>query len=344
MQRFTTLILVLILFLLGCKSPKDIPYNEARFALDLVSRIITPGTPRDVCVSGDRMYIADNERGVTIWDISNPANPQWIDTIQTPNRAIGVAYAPLSKLLLIDVNASSAMVFNMENKRYLFSKWDSGLSDMYIEEYNADTVVIAEVDGGVGGSRGEGYRFYKLYKFNEIWMDDLGGIYCPPVGNYRGLISNGNFTYIAYGEFGMQVLQVDYSTDGNFPVRVLGYTDTPGTALDIALNKNKTHTLIADNSCGLQIVDIIDPNNPHIVGSLLPEGFDESIRVVAVGDTAYVVEKYNGIYAVDVSVPSQPRLIALYDTPRPSSVFVSDNHLIFLADENLGLLILRWKM
>ncbi|MBM3325684.1 MAG: hypothetical protein FJY65_01695 [Calditrichaeota bacterium] len=343
MYRFAIVSLIIVFAFIGCKGPKNIPYNDAKFALELVSRTITPGTARDVCVSGDRMFVADNERGVTIWDVSNPAAPQWIDTIQTPNRAVGVAYAPLSKLLLIDVNASSAMIYNMDGKRYVFSKWDSGLSDMCVDEYSAYTVIIAEVDGGTGGARGEGYRFFRLYKFGAQWMDDLGGVYAPPLGNFQGLALKRDTTYIAYGEFGMQVLRVDYSTDGNFPVALIGETDTPGSALDIALNRRKTHALIAGNSGGLQIVDVTMPSNPRITASLLLEGYDETIKIFAVGDTAYLVEKYTGIYAVDVSVPSQPRLIALYNTPRPSNIFITPNHLIYLADEFIGLLILRWR-
>lgn len=334
----------------GCaKGPGDIPLNEAKYALTIISETVTKGTARDVYIAGSKAYVADNEQGVTVWDVSNLSRPLLVDSFPTTGGAMMVKYSPATSLILVVENTPSGgiTVYQDSTKARLVTLYDRGVSDFTIQELSSpDTLVVAEVDGGLGASRGEGYRFHKLYRDYSLggaWMDDLRGSYLPPMGNYRGLWLKQDTTFIAYGEFGLEILRVDYAPLGNFPVERLGGVDTPGNALSVALNRTGEYALVADYFMGLTIIDVRDRTNPVIVSGLKPEGLRRAFRVVSVGDTAYVLEEFWGIYAVDVSIPQSPRLIALFETGRPTGIFVRGDHTIFISDEWRGLLILRWR-
>lgn len=82
-----------------------------------VSAVDTPGKVRDVFVTGDVAYAADEDAGLTILDVSNPGNPQELSTIDTPGNASGVyisdaiAYvADGNSLRIIDVGDAAAPV------------------------------------------------------------------------------------------------------------------------------------------------------------------------------------------------------------------------------------------
>lgn len=334
---------------IGCaRGPGEIPLNEAKYALRLISETTTLGIANDVYVVGDRVFIADNEQGVTIWNVSNLSSPRIVDTIPTIGGALMAKYSSLTDLLFVVENTPSGGItaYQCSTKMRLVTLYDRGVADFTFQELShSDSLVVAEVDGGLGASRGEGYRFHKLYRDLSlgIWMDDLRGSYLPSVGNYKGLYLYGDTTFIAYGEFGVDILRVNYGVFGNFPVERLGSTDTPGNAVSIALNRSREYALVADYHKGLAIVDVSDRRSPRFVRSVKPEGFNRSFKVMAVGDTAYVLEQYWGVYAVDVSEPQSPRVIALHQTGRPTGIFVTSDHTLFISDEWRGLLILRWR-
>ncbi|MBM3328252.1 MAG: hypothetical protein FJY67_02105 [Calditrichaeota bacterium] len=351
-RRLALAALATTVLLAACaKGPDNIPYNEAKYALSLLSRTTTRGVATDVWVSGSRAYVCDSEQGVTIWDVSNPGAPACIDTLRTSASPIIALYSPMTNLLVVNERNPAGLTpaYDMTTKTAAaILPWDSGISDIDMIEFHPDTLFLARVDGGSSTQRGEGFGLVKLYRFpGGLWETDLRTRFeQPPFGNYRGLKLWGlqsDTIFVAFGSYGLHVLRVDFSTFDNFPFAPIGYLDTPGSAEDIDLNRSGTHALIADSHNGLQIVDVSDRTNPRLGASIIPEGFNQTIKVMAVGDTAYCLERLRGIWAADVSIPSQPRLIAVYRTSRPEGLFVTDNHTIYVADEYEGLMILRWR-
>ena len=59
----------------------------------LVGQIDTPGFAQGVAVAGDYVYIADNESGLRVVDVSNPAAPVEVGSLPMPG------YAPSGTLL-----------------------------------------------------------------------------------------------------------------------------------------------------------------------------------------------------------------------------------------------------
>ncbi len=331
---------LLTLSLHGCAERNNPVYSEVDTAIYLVSQTRTLGWAEDVWVYEDRAFVADGEQGVSIWNISDLSAPTFLDTIpRQRSDARQVAYAPESDMLIV-VESGGLSVHELATKTRKFNLWDSGIEDVCFFESTSDTLVIGIVDWD------EGFKVNKTFYNNarNRWEEsELAGTHQFQFGTARGLYLDNTTAFIGNAQMGLVIADVYYHPLGEFPITEVSLMDTPGGAYDVYLNDEKTHLYIADMMCGLQVVDVTDINAPTIVGSVEPDEVDQAFMVTAVGDTAYFLDKYNGVYAADVSVPDDPILIGRYDTPSPNGFFVTNDHTIFLADEEMGLLVLSWR-
>ena len=57
--------------------------------LHWVGSVDTPGNARGMAVSGTYAYVADDDSGLQVIDITNPASPQIVGSVDTPGEARG---------------------------------------------------------------------------------------------------------------------------------------------------------------------------------------------------------------------------------------------------------------
>lgn len=346
--RSFALIIVLI-SIMGCASPNgpSIPGNP-QYAIQLISQTTTRGLARDVWVTGDTAYVADDEYGVTMWDVSNLQRPVMVDSMQTLARVFAIAHSPVTGLIMTQeaTNLGGVRIYNAATKRSLYDHGGMGSNAFRFIEVSHDTLLLAESE-----SDGE-CQFLKFFKDNTDnynWSSDLHGAYLFNEGVVRSLELDpdidSNYVYFAHSQSGITILQVDYSRIGfGFSGTVLGRIDTPGMARDLVLSRDRNHLFVADNQSGLQVIDVSNKTRPRIVGASQPPNVNDVLTVRALGDTAIFIEQYRGIYAVDCYNPSSPRYFGSYDTPDPQGIFIRESdRTIFLADLDLGLLILKFR-
>jgi hypothetical protein len=90
----------------------------------------------------------------------------------------------------------------------------------------------------------------------------------------------------------------------------------------------------------LDIVDIHDPESPQILASHVLPG-DNANRILPVGNLVFVANDSAGVRVIDVSTPTAPKEVAFYDPPAPvSDLAVEGNH-VYLAANELGLMVLQ---
>jgi len=343
--RLAFLLPVIALLLSSCATPVDPPAtNNAIYAIQLVSRTITPGWAMDFYFNGNTAYVADDEQGVTVWNMSDLQHPMITDTIRTFGVVHAAAYAPVTDMILcLDKSFMGGLSIYRKptptsEYSYFGSIGSTGAADFTYNEINADTIVLVKVE-----TDKDAYTLTKMYLDREvgIWLADLSTKYAPVGGSMYGALLEMPYSYVAHGEMGLTIVMNSFTP---FEATYVGNTDTPGSARDVALNRDQTIAYVADYQSGLQVIDVSDKSHPRIVGSLLPFGVNEALKVAAVGDTAIFTDKYNGIFAVDCSDPTDPRLIGIYDTPNPQGIFIrQSDKTIFLADQELGLLILKFR-
>jgi hypothetical protein len=115
-------------------------------------------------------------------------------------------------------------------------------------------------------------------------------------------------------------------------IHKVGEYNTLDEALYVTVANNIAY--LAEGKSGIQIIDVTDPQNPHLLGSYYTPGFSTSVCVV---DTiAYVANQKSGLQILDVTKPSAPVLLGKLK-PRASSklnnVYIIDNFLL-VSDGN----------
>ena len=88
-----------------------------------------------------------------------------------------------------------------------------------------------------------------------------------------------------------------------------------------------TLACIADDSGGLQVVDIRVPESPEIVGSV--ETPSRAYGVAIAGTHAFVTSGSNGLYVIDISVPEYPEIVGSVTTPGWATEVVVSSPMFF---------------
>ncbi len=117
------------------------------------------------------------------------------------------------------------------------------------------------------------------------------------------------WAYIADGEGGVQVIDVSVPS---LP-RLAGHVLTPGAATGVAVAGSLlvvTKENSANSTATVEVIDILDPATPQVVGRL-ELGGGQARDVSLQGTFAYIAAgPSRGFHVVDVAVPSRPRLLS----------------------------------
>lgn len=348
MKNLLNFTLILSLTVLsGCATTNGPSVDgNPQYAFQVVSTTTTRGLARDVWVDGNTAFIADDEYGVTIWDVTDLDAPVMIDSIQTLGRVREIGYSAETGLVFT-LQASSLggiTVIDRTTKVPQISHGNGTSNAFRFKLLPPDTLLLIEVEPD-----NDGCQFMASYKDPlsfPVWTSDLHSYYAPTSGTLSSLELDSNYVYFAHSQHGVSIIQYDYTAIGpGFSATVLGRVDTPGMAHDLVLSRDRNHLFVADNQTGLQVVDITDKMHPRIVGSSLPPNVNDAIRIAAVGDTAIFVEQYRGIYAVNCADPSSPHYFGTYSSNDPQGIFIRESDkTIFLTDLDQGLIILKFRV
>lgn len=211
------------------------------------------------------------------------------------------------------------------------------LINIFFEESFGRGRFISRAEASVRGSR----RFFQWTVLACLYLSQLsiwpaGPLTMERLGNWpRGSSLGpcspvsvvGDRAYAAIGADGLAIMYVGDPTR----VRMMGRFATRASAQDVKAVKNLAFVSETETVQGaftsvqrgwIEVLDVSDPANVHVVGSFMTAGPDRAIQLV--GDRAYVVDAYNGLQALDVSDPSNVRWLggfSLSTAPqRPMSI------------------------
>jgi hypothetical protein len=120
-----------------------------------------------------------------------------------------------------------------------------------------------------------------------------------------------------------------------FEVSLTGSYDTPGLAWSAAVEGDVV--LVADNTTGLQVLDISNPADPTQIGDYDTPGM--AYDVAAAGDLAFVADGGWGLQIIDITDPTNPTFKGTYDTPGSAWGVAAAGDLVLVADYTGGLQI-----
>ncbi|MBT7082323.1 MAG: hypothetical protein HN929_12835, partial [Chloroflexi bacterium] len=123
------------------------------------------------------------------------------------------------------------------------------------------------------------------------------------------------------------------------PITQVGNFSSAGDTWDVMLSADGNTAYVSDGSYGLKIMDVSDPSNPLLKGSLDTAGSVRAVALSADGNTAYVADRYSGLQIVDVSDSSNPQPLAVFDTnERARNISLSaDGNIVYVAVRSSGL-------
>ena len=91
----------------------------------------------------------------------------------------------------------------------------------------------------------------------------------------------------------------------------------------------------SNNGGGLKIINMADPANPTLTGSLALGS--NTAKIAVNGNYAYVADRSYGLYIVDVSNPASPVQVSSVDTGETLSIAARDNYLYLYGDGKLNI-------
>ncbi len=273
---------------------------------------------------GNKAYVADQDDGLKIIDVSDPANPTLLGSIGT-NYALGVILSTDGTKAYVTDESAGLKIIDISdpaNPTLLGS----------IDTYRAYEVTLSA----------DGNKAYvaDVYGLKIIDISDpanptlLGSI---DTDNAYGvtLSADGNKAYVADSDDGLKI--IDISDPAN-PI-LLGSLDTY-YAWKVTLSADGNKAYVADLYDGLKIIDISDPANPTLLGSIDTDNA-HGVTLSADGNKAYVADLYDGLKIIDISDPANPTLLGSIDTDYADGVTLSaDGNKAYVADGYGGLKII----
>ena len=274
----------------------------------ILGTVAMPGPPDavDIVIYGNYAYMAAS-RGLLVVDVSDLKNPIITSTVDTPSSATSVAssgryiyVADYSGLRVIDATdpAYPAVIYSFDTTApvhgiaivdgYLYAANDSNGLSIFDIRYGENPILTATIELPKNNFDLPGTAYDVVVSGNYAYVADsrsgihifdvsnpadpiiIGSVETP--GNARAITVSGNYAYVADGS-GLQIINI-----GNpaYPVMV-DSINAQWMIQDVAISGHVVYA--TDETAGVIIIDIKNPPNSNIVGTIDPLGYASSVTV-----------------------------------------------------------------
>ena len=278
-------------------------------------------------VAGDFGY-GEGAAHFRVMDFSDPTEPEVVGSIYHPlastlSAGDGIVFMVSSgKIHIVDVSTPTApeIVESFVSVGGIPFLAASGRLAYYVEHVN------------VGGS---GWRLGILDASTPTDPQRLGGV---TIGSQSGPVTHaGSHVYVCGPpSHGIQIVDV---SNPSAPALV-GSVATPSTTWSIAVEGPYAYAVASDS---LYVADVSDPTNPVVIGSLWTPGGEWSASslpgLAAVPGVVYVPGYDAGLWLVDVSIPSAPRIAGQVEGRQTRVALLHGDHIYVAANNTVRSLI-----
>jgi hypothetical protein len=275
---------------------------------------------RDIAVAGDCAYLLEKYYGVYAIDISDPSNPTFIDLYEPP---LGYVYSvEIAGDHAYISTTTGLLVLDISDPANLTPVGEQSVSSVGLDVAVAGDYALVANNVSI-----------EVFDISDPTNPIPAGSCTTPQGAY-GLEVCGDYVYVANADAGVSVLDISDPTGPvlikTLPVAgnaqrltiagdhafvpagdllVLKITDRidPYLAGSQALGQaTRTaiagdYAFVANGLAGLGVMDVTDPTNPVVVGTLDTPGSANALAVA--GDCAYIADGDSGFYVADITDP-----------------------------------------
>jgi hypothetical protein len=276
----------------------------------LIRREEDPDFPVRLIVDRNRLYVADYNRGMQVFDVSRPATPRLSGRYRAETSAFDIAVegdtaclATASALEIIDVSDPAAPV-----RKGLFDLPSIGRSvslSNKVARVRLDsallTIDLSDPQAPVQRSKSDGIDQRKP----DAPMTDFK--YEPPLADANDVFIADKLAYVADGATGLRIIDISDPAD---PI-LCGICRVPGSAQGIIVFGSRAY--VATRFGGLHVVDVSKPTNPILLSNntAWPKGSSgvsgSGNRIAAAGNLVFVASS-GDLSTYDISGPSAPIL------------------------------------
>jgi hypothetical protein len=186
---------------------------------------------------------------------------------------------------------------------------------------------------------GESDDFEMSYVPSFVRPQSPVSLFVAPIYLVRDVAVNGNFAYLANGENGLVVVDINPASPRY--LTAVGACPVPMIASVNRVSVSGGYAYMTDDYGGFHVVNVTDPANPAIAGSCSLGGFFSTRGIFVSGSLAYVADGSNGLKIVDISNPQVPAVAGTYDTPGHAYGVFAGGGYAYVADGASGLHIVN---
>ncbi len=276
----------------------------------------TPGWAFGVDVVGSIAYVADAFGGLQVLDVTNPTHPAELGGFEVSGGHAGSVVIADSTAFVADRNWGLWIVDVSNPVAPIQLGFYSPLG------YARDVVVTGNYAYVAAGTYG-----LKVVEVSDPPHPVQVGIY-DTQGYAISVEVAGNYAYVATTGSGVEALHVVDISNPAQPIRTGLFQGTMGQPRDMAFAEGIVY--MADEF-GLRLISVDDPIHPTqlgfielgwVYGEPPPTPMSVAIGVAVSGNLAYVAVDHAGLKIVDVSDPSDPKLIGV--TPHFAQDFAQE--------------------
>jgi hypothetical protein len=306
-------LLAALFVLMTCGRP-EVPADE-HATFRTISVCPLPGYAEEIDIAGNYAYVADDQGGLQIVDISDP------ESTFVAGSYIGIAVRDTFAYCAVLHSQGGIQILNIADPAAPFYVSE----DSWYYGYN----VFAPDDDTMYVYVAGGYWFVVENVSNPQYPTFVRRF--SSSGDFRGVFVIDTVAYLACEQMGVQIFNLALpDTEA-----LVGWTDTPGNARDIFVHND--HAFVADGRAGVAIVDVGDIENPSLVAVYNTPDYANDVHVV--GNLAYIAAGSGGLHVIDITDIANPVFYGEIETSYANGIYVRDT-LIYLADRDMGLIIL----
>lgn len=307
--------LILIVFIiLSCAKPSEPASVEG--SLNIEHHFTVSGYARDIFVSDAYLYIAEDQAGYTIYDLSSN------DMISHH-----VSFVMETDMIMFE-NVRAISAVEEENLLFVYDRYGSpagiNIFDMtdktdpeFIFPIQGNTGNITQLKSDVSQDGGASLFWtnnaanvnndvtYNFGRFDDqLWQDqDFFGFQCPY--SVEGFDSDASNLYFASEQLGFFIVN---NSNGN----IISTTDTDAEALDVKIVDN--YVIVALRQAGFAVYDIIDASNPTLI---CQKETSEYIYTIDIENDNMVLGSHaGGVYLYNISDITDPVFVGNLDSDK----------------------------
>ncbi|MBK6765884.1 MAG: hypothetical protein IPG71_06000 [bacterium] len=324
-------LIVALCFWSGCDDRNDADLPSVVYSLK--HTIVTPGSALDCDAGANLVAIAASSAGTYVYDISNPASPveefhyeqlvpfySTLVALDTVNHLVASASSPSAPGDRYPIH-----YYVGTDRRLTFATFSGPFDEMAFTS-RLDTFTLWGTDGDDGLVAGN-----YCHDGDSTWTRD-----CPTFWQgwdvdqvrMRGFDIKNQYIAIALADYRIHIRDTELNSNVSIFL-------TPGDPQDCEWYGD--YLMVADNLY-FTIFNAANIDSPVVVTTMTIPGADRLIRVKMDEHRALLLDDADGIYVVDVSDVTNPRLLQSIPLPEPTGIAAANGRLI-ATDQQLGTLI-----